>query len=111
MSPNTDPEEDAGPVLQAIETYVVREHWAPIGRQALWLGAFLTGITLMTGLPVSHSLALVHVVTSASAIISGLLALKMERNNQEPVAVVLACRALAALLVSGAALLLVPLMP
>jgi len=108
MSLNTDPDERTRTVAEAIEAYVAREHWGPILTQALVYGTTLVGASLLLGLPALHALALMHVVASTSGLFGGLLAMRLDEMGQEPAAVSIARRTLAALLVSGTALLLVP---
>jgi len=108
MSLNTDPDERTPTVAEAVEVYVAREHWQPILTQALLHGAILVGIALLMGLPALHALALVHVVASASGLFSGLLAMRLDEMGQGAAAVNIARRTVAALLISGTALLLVP---
>ncbi|AWB06754.1 hypothetical protein A6A40_17015 (plasmid) [Azospirillum humicireducens] len=108
MSLHTDPDERTGLFAEGFEVYVAREHWAPILIQALLYGTTLVVVALLLGLPVLNALALVHVVASVSGFFGGLLAMRLEEMEPGTASVVIARRSLAALLVSGAALLLVP---
>ncbi len=108
MSLHTDPEERTGQFAEGFEAYVAREHWAPILTQALLYGTILVGVALMLGVPVLNALVLVHVVASVSGFFGGMLAMRLDEMEPGPAAVAMARRSLAAVLVSGVALLLVP---
>ncbi|HYG84780.1 MAG TPA: hypothetical protein VD978_00820 [Azospirillum sp.] len=111
MSLHTDPDERVRPLADAIADYVAREHWRPILIQALVHGTILASFGHILHLPVSQTLALMHVVASVSGLFGGLLAVRLDEMGQSAAAVSIARRALAALLVSGTALLLVPFAP
>ncbi|CAO3408821.1 hypothetical protein [Azospirillum largimobile] len=108
MSLHTDPDERSGLFAEGFEAYVAREHWAPILIQALLYGTTLVVVALLLGLPVLNALALVHVVASVSGFFGALLAMRLEEMEPGTASVVIARRSLAAMLVSGTALLLVP---
>ena len=111
MSLHTDPNDTPRDLLDALETCVAREHWGPILHLALLNGAFLIGLALLLGLSATQALALIHVVSAASGLFSGVVALRMEEMAEQDAAVVIARRSMAALLVAGTALLLAPLAP
>lgn len=109
MSLHTGPNANSGTVADVVDIFVAREHWRPIVTQALLHAAVLIALTFLLGLSPLQALAIIHVVASTSGLLSGLVALRMEQVGQDAGAVVIGRRAMAALLVAGAALLLAPL--
>ena len=111
MGLHTDPDERPRSLAGAIADYVAPEHWKPILGGALVHGAILVSFGFMLHLPASQTLTLIHLVASVSGLFSGLLAIRLDTMGESVAAVGIARRALAALLVSGTALLLVPFAP
>ena len=96
------------PFLTAIAIYYWAIHRPDLMRPGT---AFLIGLLqdLLTGGPLGvNALVLVHVVASVSGFFGGMLAMRLDEMEPGPAAVAMARRSLAAVLVSGVALLLVP---
>ena len=103
-----DPRDGDGRPPGPVESCVAREHWETILTQAALQGLFLISLTLLMGIPSRQGLSLIHLLSLASAFLQGILALKLHGVGQDRVAVSVACRAMAALILAGGALLLVP---
>lgn len=109
MSLYSDPEENGGQLLSTVERYVARGHWEPVATQALLQGTIMACLTVLLGMPLSSALPIIHLVTLVTATIHGVLAQRLEESGEEEAAVVVARRSLAALMLSGTALVLMPL--
>ncbi|AWK86500.1 hypothetical protein DEW08_09835 [Azospirillum thermophilum] len=105
----SDPDDRKDRFLDAVERYVARDHWEPVASQAAIQAAVMAGLTLLLGMPALAALAIVHFMSLVTATIYGLHALHLAESGHGDGAVVIARRSLAALLLSGIAMLLMPL--
>ncbi len=108
MSLHSDPDERNGHPLDIVETFVAREHWEPILRQAAFNGMVLGAVTLFLGLDALPGLAIAHIVTFATGMAQGFLALRLEESGQEAAAAAVGRRSMAAFLLAAVTLLLMP---
>lgn len=92
-------------MLDAIESYVAREHWPAIRTMVgLELG-LLTFLFLLLQAPVAAALALVHLITLLGGAVMATLALNRQAKGDPLRAVAFAQRAVSTLIISGLALL------
>lgn len=105
MSLNSDPNQDRGDFLDLVDSHVAREHWEAITRLAAWQGGILLGIGALMGLSPVQALGITHLVSTMTALLQGVFAMRMESAGQEESATDLARRSLAALLLAGITLL------
>lgn len=108
MSLYTDPDERNGHPLDMVETFIAREHWEPILRLAAVNGMIMGTVTLLLGLDALPGLAIIHIITFATAMAQGFLALRLDESGQEDAAVAVGRRSMAAFLLAGVTLLLMP---
>ena len=108
MSLHSDPDERNGHPLDMVETFVAREHWEPILRQAAFNGMVLGAVTLFLGLDALPGLAIVHIITFASGMAQGFLALRLEESGQDEAAIGVGRRSMAAFLLASVTLLMMP---